>query len=686
MNIRSLIISIIIAIGLIVICAPPAFAFGPAAPAEIVDQYTVPDYGTDGHMFRDPAIAYRGLTPTGDYVVVVAWTYSGTNSLIRTYRISDNGSVIGVIDTMHTGYSFARENHLMHYTGNWCVLGNHTPDLLSFQVTASGGIDEIEDTISTGNYITDFSLLPNGVLLALATNGMESNIYSYHLNAGEISMVDSWQIDPTLANARDITWLEGWQSGNQRAIAISAEDDYWGIATVSMSDRQISAAWSGTWAWTYIGDGAQDWGDSCYLSGNRYISVWNVSAVKGHSGNRDVGIEMFKVNDNLSIVNAGTGYLYDEANNSNSGVKLVPVNESVVAMFYDSATGTDLRILYNATGDTIDQSMISAGTTVASQYTTQSSICRLGTSNLCAICYTDSSDVVHIDVVELRYPPVVTTDSLVELGHDQGDAPPILRAYGTIQSTGSSDVTEAGFCYNDTGYPTTSGSRVIFAGTIAGTGHTYSGTITDDLRFDQPYYVRAYACNRSGTGYGDQLRAFTHPLYDTVILDLEFEPLQINSDTIFDQSGYGHDVIYHLHIGTISITVADVEAADPPEVSCTGTDCLSFFRPTLRPSDTWILSPDDRDFETFPGMAFINEIIEGIIPIRLFWITGGTMIMVAAGLYAFQVSRLLLLTGVIAGIAVFLMCALHWLGWWVFAINCFFIAGMAIKSETREPF
>jgi len=70
---------------------------------------------------------------------------------------------------------------------------------------------------------------------------------------------------------------------------------------------------------------------------------------------------------------------------------------------------------------------------------------------------------------------------------------------GTIIEVGSPAYTEKGFCYSTTGNPTTSNTKVIVAGTGAG---SYSTGI-NNLEYQTTYYVRAYAIQNGQTKYGE---------------------------------------------------------------------------------------------------------------------------------------------------------------------------------------
>lgn len=72
---------------------------------------------------------------------------------------------------------------------------------------------------------------------------------------------------------------------------------------------------------------------------------------------------------------------------------------------------------------------------------------------------------------------------------------------GNITNSGNAAVTERGVCWNTTGAPTISDSKLADAGTGSG---AYSLQITG-LTAGTTYYLRAYAVNSAGVGYGDEV-------------------------------------------------------------------------------------------------------------------------------------------------------------------------------------
>lgn len=90
--------------------------------------------------------------------------------------------------------------------------------------------------------------------------------------------------------------------------------------------------------------------------------------------------------------------------------------------------------------------------------------------------------------------PTVTTQAVSSIGDNSA------TGNGTVTSEGGASVTERGVCWNTSGTPTTSDSKNN-NGTGAG-AYTVSMTSLSD---ETHYYVRAYAINSVGTGYGSEV-------------------------------------------------------------------------------------------------------------------------------------------------------------------------------------
>lgn len=87
---------------------------------------------------------------------------------------------------------------------------------------------------------------------------------------------------------------------------------------------------------------------------------------------------------------------------------------------------------------------------------------------------------------------------------------------GNITDDGGADITERGVCYNTSGNPTKQDQR-----TSDGTGN---GSFASNVILLNPgtyYYLRAYATNKAGTGYGDVKEFPTPPLTKGTVTDVE---------------------------------------------------------------------------------------------------------------------------------------------------------------------
>lgn len=89
--------------------------------------------------------------------------------------------------------------------------------------------------------------------------------------------------------------------------------------------------------------------------------------------------------------------------------------------------------------------------------------------------------------------PTVTTQAVTNIASTSGDG------NGTLVNTGGSAVTARGFVYSSVNSQPTLADTVVSSGTATG---TYTITMSP-LSSTTTYYVRAYATNAIGTGYGD---------------------------------------------------------------------------------------------------------------------------------------------------------------------------------------
>lgn len=91
-------------------------------------------------------------------------------------------------------------------------------------------------------------------------------------------------------------------------------------------------------------------------------------------------------------------------------------------------------------------------------------------------------------------PPVITTAAVTEISYTSA------ISGGEITDEGGAPIVAQGICWNTSPAPTTSNSRIIAGG---GPG-PFTGQLTP-LIPNTLYYVKAYATNSAGTGYGEEI-------------------------------------------------------------------------------------------------------------------------------------------------------------------------------------
>ena len=117
----------------------------------------------------------------------------------------------------------------------------------------------------------------------------------------------------------------------------------------------------------------------------------------------------------------------------------------------------------------------------------------------------------------LRSPQVLTKDPVANSTNS-------LFCSATIQDDGGSVVLEKGFCYSTISNPTTTNSTVMSSGTT----NDFSATI-NNLQSNTTYYIRAFARNNTGIGYGNQIVINSSSNYLPAITTLPYSGLSYTS-------------------------------------------------------------------------------------------------------------------------------------------------------------
>ena len=112
---------------------------------------------------------------------------------------------------------------------------------------------------------------------------------------------------------------------------------------------------------------------------------------------------------------------------------------------------------------------------------------------ICNGCSNDGEESSHAHEITFHTPSVSTTSA-------SGITSTTATSGGNISSDGNAPVTERGVCWNTSTNPTRTNSK-----TSDGTGIGNFATSITGLVKNTKYYVRAYATNSVGTGYGNEI-------------------------------------------------------------------------------------------------------------------------------------------------------------------------------------
>lgn len=129
------------------------------------------------------------------------------------------------------------------------------------------------------------------------------------------------------------------------------------------------------------------------------------------------------------------------------------------------------------------------------------------------------------DTIKTLAIPTVTTTTA------QANSSTTATSGGTISADGGTSVTSRGVCWNTTGNPTITDNK-----TTDGTGTGTFSSLLNNLTTDITYYIRAYATNKIGTGYGSSVIIKTSNLPTAGLV--AWYPFNGNAN---DESGNGNN-------------------------------------------------------------------------------------------------------------------------------------------------
>ena len=166
-------------------------------------------------------------------------------------------------------------------------------------------------------------------------------------------------------------------------------------------------------------------------------------------------------------------------------------------LFDGYATVTARGVCWNKNGNptindnkTIDGNGLGSFTSTLTSLTTNTKYyARAYATNSVGTSYGEQDTLITLS--SLSVPEVTTADTIKVIGTS-------AFCSGNVVQWGGTEITERGFCYNTTGNPSVNDQRIW---TDGNTGE-YSIIVTR-LNNNTKYYIRAYATNSLGTGYGN---------------------------------------------------------------------------------------------------------------------------------------------------------------------------------------
>ncbi len=151
------------------------------------------------------------------------------------------------------------------------------------------------------------------------------------------------------------------------------------------------------------------------------------------------------------------------------------------------------------------------GTTASGSFTSVMNNLEENTTYYVRAFATNSVGTGYGDVVTFTTPvnitvPELTTAAITNLSHNSA------TSGGTITANGGATITASGICWSKTNNTPTIAADSVKSGTTSSGSFTYAMNNLDE---NTTYYVRAFATNSAGTGYGNVI-TFTTPVNITV--------------------------------------------------------------------------------------------------------------------------------------------------------------------------
>ena len=433
----------------------------------------------------------RGM---GSYVCSITKLEYGTKYYVRAYATNSTGTAYSeqYAFTTFDGMAIVTTANATNITAISATCGGDVTNDGTLTVTARGvcyGITQYP-TIE-GDHTTDGN--GTGKFTSTLSNLNDKTAYYYRAYA--------------ITNA-------GTSYGEQRTF--TTKD---GSATVVLGESSDIKAASAIWTATITGDGGIKVTERgfCY-STNQYPTIDGDHIVVGNGLGEFTGTLTKLIHNKLYYIRAyainaiGTVYSEQKQFTTASGLPIVTTKETTATSITISSGGNILEdggytisargICYSTTNSTptINDNYTVAGLGIGDFSTIITNV-SVNTTYYIRAYATNSICTAYGDVIIVTTGNGLPTITTANIGENVTET--TANGGGQVTDDGGYAVTAYGICWNTLPYPTINDNKTNDG---AGTGY-FSSTINDiDITGSNTYYVRAYATNKNGTAYGEQIK------------------------------------------------------------------------------------------------------------------------------------------------------------------------------------
>lgn len=413
-------------------------------------------------------------TGTGAFTSLMTGLAGGTTYYVRAYATNSEGTVYGTEDTVTTPDEWS--NNLI------ANAGAETQNLSGWTVTANGGDGWAATGLArTGSYAFagSYGWCEREQVIDLVAAGFTTTEldrqpavdWSQWVRAREVDVV--YWVKVELLDG-SMTVIDSWNSGTQASPVSMAANTTWTEESTSFSGYGAGLRY------IRVSDGSRD---DIGWAGNYGAHFDDASLVLSLDAPTVTTASV------TGIMTTGAACGGNVTGDGGANVTARGVCWSTIA----NPTTAD-SITSDGTGTGAFASTI-AGLTPGQTYHV-----RAYATNSEGTSY--GNDVEFTAVAD---PPTVTTTAVSNIMSDSAESG------GNVTADGGAAVTARGVCWNTTGTPTTADDK-----TSDGTGTGAFASAITGLAPGTTYYVRAYATNSGGTGYGGEETFTTDAVLPTV--------------------------------------------------------------------------------------------------------------------------------------------------------------------------